>query len=197
MKSLKKIGSNVLDSISNGTVEGLKLAVNVASMLLVFIAFIAANFLLIKFGGITGLNGWIENISNGQFNEFSLQVILGYVFAPFMWLLGVCSEDITLVGRLIGEKVIMTEFIGYISLSDLKSAGAFAEEKSVTMATYMLWICKFCFHRNSNWRIGSLARQKKTTFRIRLKSVVSWHTGILIISNHCWNGFLNTVDKFF
>ena len=61
----------MLDSISNGTVEGLKLAVNVASMLLVFIAFIAmANFLLIKFGGITGLNRWIENISTDNLMSF-------------------------------------------------------------------------------------------------------------------------------
>ncbi len=159
----EKIGSNVLDSISNGTVEGLRLAVNVASMLLVFIAFIAmANFLLIKFGGLTGINGWIENISNGQFKEFSLQVILGYVFAPFMWVLGVCSEDITLVGRLIGEKVIMTEFIGYISLSDLKSAGAFTEEKSITMATYML--CGFANFASIGIQIGgigSLAPSKR------------------------------------
>ena len=52
--------------------------------------------------------------------------------------LGICSEDITLVGRLIGEKLIMTEFIGYISLGELKTAGAFMQEKSITMATYML-----------------------------------------------------------
>ena len=115
----EKIGSNVLDAISNGTVEGLKLAVNVASMLLVFIAFIAmANFLLVKFGGLTGINGFIENVSDGQFKEFSLQVILGYVFAPFMWMLGVCSEDITLVGRLIGEKVIISNNQSIISKAD-------------------------------------------------------------------------------
>ena len=77
----EKIGSNVLDAISNGTVEGLKLAVNVASMLLVFIAFIAmANFLLVKFGVLTGINGFIENVSDGQFKEFSLQVILRICF---------------------------------------------------------------------------------------------------------------------
>ena len=99
----EKIGSNILDAISNGTVEGLKLAVNVASMLLVFIAFLAmANFILLKIGSLTGLNSFISEFSNGQFNEFSLQVILGYFFAPLMWLLGVCSEDISLVGRLIG-----------------------------------------------------------------------------------------------
>ena len=128
--SKEKIGSNVLDSISNGTVEGLKLAVNVASMLLVFIAFLAmGNFILLKIGSFTGLNPLFNDFSNGQFSELSLQVILGYVFAPLMWLLGVCSEDITIVGRLIGEKLIMTEFIGYISLGDLKSTESFAQEK--------------------------------------------------------------------
>ena len=151
----EKIGTNVLDAISNGTLEGLKLAVNVASMLLVFIAFLAmGNFILSKFGYFLGFNGFIYEVSNGQFNEFSLQVILGYIFAPLMWLLGVCSEDITLVGRLIGEKLIMTEFIGYISLGELKSSGAFMEEKSITMATYML--CGFANFASIGIQIGGI-----------------------------------------
>ena len=88
----EKIGSNILDAISNGTVEGLKLAVNVASMLLVFIAFLAmGNFILLKIGSFTGVNSVINDFSNGQFTELSLQVILGYIFAPLMWLLGVCK----------------------------------------------------------------------------------------------------------
>lgn len=161
--SKEKIGSNVLDAISNGTVEGLKLAVNVASMLLVFIAFLAmGNFILLKIGSFTGLNAVINDFSNGQFSELSLQVILGYIFAPLMWLLGVCSEDITIVGRLIGEKLIMTEFIGYISLGDLKSAGSFAQEKSITMATYML--CGFANFASIGIQIGgigSLAPSKR------------------------------------
>ena len=163
--SKEKIGSNVLDSISNGTIEGLKLAVNVASMLLVFIAFIAlANFLLIKFGGFCGLNNFIYNISNGQFKEFSLEVILGYIFAPLMWVLGVCSEDIILVGRLIGEKIIMTEFIGYISLSELKTIGAFNEEKSITMATYML--CGFANFASIGIQIGGIGSLAPTKRRL-------------------------------
>ena len=161
--SKEKIGSNILDAISNGTVEGLKLAVNVASMLLVFIAFLAmGNFILLKIGSFTGLNSLINDFSNGQFSELSLQVILGYIFAPLMWLLGVCSEDITIVGRLIGEKLIMTEFIGYISLGELKSAGSFAQEKSITMATYML--CGFANFASIGIQIGgigSLAPSKR------------------------------------
>ena len=153
--SKEKIGSNLLDAISNGTIEGLKLAVNVASMLLVFIAFLAmGNFFLTKIGSLTGINSIINNFSDGQFNELSLQVILGYMFAPLMWVLGVCIEDITLVGRLIGEKLIMTEFIGYISLGELKSSGLFLEEKSITMATYML--CGFANFASIGIQIGGI-----------------------------------------
>ena len=172
----EKIGSNILDAISNGTIEGLKLAVNVASMLLVFIAFLAmANFILLKIGSLTGLNSFISEFSNGQFNEFSLQAILGYFFAPLMWLLGVCSEDITLVGRLIGEKLIMTEFIGYISLGDLKSTGAFTEEKSITMATYML--CGFANFASIGIQIGGIGSlaptKRKLLSELGLKALLA------------------------
>jgi CNT family concentrative nucleoside transporter len=174
--SKEKIGSNVLDAISNGTIEGLKLAVNVASMLLVFIAFLAmGNFILLKIGSLTGLNSFINSFSDGQFNELSLQVILGYIFAPLMWVLGICSEDITLVGRLIGEKLIMTEFIGYISLGELKSSGAFLEEKSITMATYML--CGFANFASIGIQIGGIGAlaptKRKLLSELGLKALLA------------------------
>lgn len=134
-----KVGSNILDAISNGTTEGLKLAANVAAMLLTFIAFIAfINYIFLKVGQWTNLNEAISAATGGNFDRLSLQFILGYTFAPIMWLIGAAGEDITLLGRLLGEKVIMTEFVGYISLADLKEAGAFASNKSIIMATYML-----------------------------------------------------------
>ncbi len=174
--SKEKIGSNVLDAISNGTIEGLKLAVNVASMLLVFIAFLAmGNFILLKIGSLTGFNSFINSFSDGQFNELSLQVILGYIFAPLMWVLGICSEDITLVGRLIGEKLIMTEFIGYISLGELKSSGAFLEEKSITMATYML--CGFANFASIGIQIGGIGAlaptKRKLLSELGLKALLA------------------------
>ena len=102
-----KIGNNVLDAISNGTVEGLKLAANVAAMLVVFIAFIAMfNFIVQKIGAWTNLNAAIAQATNGQYTSLSLQFILGYTFAPVMWLIGVCKEDIALVGRLLGERLL-------------------------------------------------------------------------------------------
>ncbi len=153
--SKDRIGSNVLDSISNGTTEGLKLAANVAAMLLVFIAFIAMfNFAAGKIGDITGLNAGIAEFSNGQYTRLSLQFILGYAFSPIMWLIGISIQDITLAGRLLGEKVIMTEFIGYTSLAQLKAAGAFADPKSIIMSTYLL--CGFANFASIGIQIGGI-----------------------------------------
>jgi CNT family concentrative nucleoside transporter len=151
----EKIGSNVLDAISNGTTEGLKLAANVAAMLLVFIAFIAMfNFIVQKVGAWTSLNSLIATATGGAYTKLSLEFILGYAFAPIMWLIGVCKEDITLLGRLLGEKLIMTEFIGYVSLAELKSIGAFTQEKSIIMATYML--CGFANFASIGIQIGGI-----------------------------------------
>ncbi len=153
--SKDKIGANELDAITNGTSEGIKLAVNVAGMLLAFIALIAMlNYILGFIGLHTGLNTLITDATNNQFNKLSLQFILGYVFAPIMWLIGVCTQDIALVGRLMGEKLILTEFIGYISLSDLKAANAFTEYKSIIMATYIL--CGFANIASIGIQIGGI-----------------------------------------
>lgn len=153
--SKERIGSNILDSISNGTTEGLKLAANVAAMLLVFIAFIAMfNFIVGKLGGWTGLNPIIADLTSGQYEKLSLQFILGYTFAPVMWLIGVSTPDITLLGRLLGEKIIMTEFIGYVSLANLKEMGAFSDPKSIIMATYML--CGFANFASIGIQIGGI-----------------------------------------
>ncbi len=151
----EKIGKNVLDAISNGTTEGIKLAVNVAGMLLVFIALIAMlNFILLKIGDWTTLNALITSVTQGQYNELSLEFILGYIFAPLMWVLGVAAEDIDLVGRVLGEKLIMTEFIGYVSLGELKSTGAFMHDKSIIMATYVL--CGFANFASIGIQIGGI-----------------------------------------
>ena len=150
-----KIGSNVLDAISNGTTEGVKLAVNVGAMLLAFIAFIAMfNFIVGKIGQWTTLNEMISAGTNGRYNELSLQFILGYTFAPLMWLIGVSSTDIVTVGRLLGEKLILTEFIGYISLAELKATGVFSDPKSIIMATYIL--CGFANFSSIGIQIGGI-----------------------------------------
>jgi CNT family concentrative nucleoside transporter len=149
------IGKNVLDAISNGTKEGIRLAVNVAAMLLVFLAFIAMfNYIFAKIGDWTDLNTVVERVTNGQYNKLSLEFILGYIFAPIMWILGVSVDDITLVGRVLGEKIILTEFVGYISLAELKDTGAFLQQKSILMATYML--CGFANFASIGIQIGGI-----------------------------------------
>lgn len=161
--SQEAVGSNFLDAMSKGTTEGLKLAVNVGAMLLVFFAFIAMfNFVFIKIGDSVGANAWIAKVTQGNFKSLSLEFILGYLFAPLMWLIGVATEDIALAGRLVGEKIIASEFVGYESLASLKAQGAFTYQRSIVMATYML--CGFANFASIGIQIGgigSLAPSKR------------------------------------
>lgn len=149
------VGKNALDAISNGTSDGLRLAVNVGAMLLVFIAFIAfANYIFVKIGDWTSLNDRILSFTNGKYDELSLEFILGYALSPFMWLIGVVGDDITLVGSLLGKKLILTEFVAYIDLADMKAAGSFAEAKSIIMSVYML--CGFANFASIGIQIGGI-----------------------------------------
>lgn len=164
--SKERIGKNALEAITNGTLQGIRLAVNVGAMLLVFIALIAmVNYVLGDFlGARTGLNTWVDQFTNGQYEQFSLQFILGYVLAPLTWLMGVAKEDMILVGQLLGEKTILNEFVAYVSLGDLKEAGKFTEQKSIIIATYIL--CGFANFASIGIQIGgigALAPGRKTT----------------------------------
>ncbi|MBL7982967.1 MAG: Na+ dependent nucleoside transporter [Flavobacteriales bacterium] len=161
--SMEQVGSNFLDAMSNGTTEGLKLAANVGAMLLVFFAFIAMfNYAFLKLGDVIGVNAWVATVSHGRFSGLSLEFILGYLFAPVMWLIGVASQDITLTGQLVGQKIIASEFVGYESLSRMKSEGVFTFQRSIVMATYML--CGFANFASIGIQIGgigSLAPSKR------------------------------------
>lgn len=164
--SSEKIGSNILDAIANGTTEGLKLAVNVGAMLLVFVAFIAmANWLLDIVGDLTNLNDFMA--ANTSYNGLTLEAILGIVFAPLMWLIGVPEPDMMMMGQLLGIKLAASEFVGYIQLADLKdtaNAMHLGYEKSVIMATYML--CGFANFASIGIQIGgigSLAPGQRST----------------------------------
>jgi CNT family concentrative nucleoside transporter len=148
-------GMNILDSIAKGTWQGLKMAANVAAMLMVFLAFIAMiNFLFIKIGSWTHLNLWINEVSAGRYQNFSLQFLLGYLFSPVMWMTGVCTHDMVLLGQLAGEKLVTNEFVGYLSLASMKNSGAFLEDKSIIMATYML--CGFANFASVGMQIGGI-----------------------------------------
>ena len=154
--SSEKIGANILDAIANGTTEGLKLAVNVGAMLLVFVAFIAMlNGILGWVGDVTTVNEWMA--ANTSYPELSLEAILGTIFAPLMWLIGVATEDMMMMGQLLGIKLAASEFVGYIQLADLKNtanAAHLSYEKSIIMATYML--CGFANFASIGIQIGGI-----------------------------------------
>lgn len=153
--SKEKIGKNVLDSISNGATDGFKLAANVAAMLLVFYALIAGfNYIFGLIGNWTGLNQLIASATDGRFTGISLQFILAYVFYPVIWLTGISGADLPLVGQLLGEKLIMTEFVGYQSLATMIQTGAFASAKSAIMGTYVL--CGFANFASIGILIGGI-----------------------------------------
>ena len=149
------IGENFLSAISKGTSEGVKMAVNVAAMLLVFIALIALiNGILHFFGGI-GLNNLISQ--NTPYSGLSVEFILGILFSPLMWLIGVSGNDTLLMGQLLGLKIAASEFVAYIQLADLKNIEStihFNYEKSVIMATYML--CGFANFASIGIQIGGI-----------------------------------------
>lgn len=184
--SQDKIGSNILDAIANGTTEGLKLAVNVGAMLLVFVAVIAMlNGVLGFFGGFDGIEylGWEitslnEIIANNTLYEgLSIEFILGYAFAPLMWLVGIASEDMTLMGQLLGIKLAASEFIGYIQLAELKNVANtihLTHNKSVIMATYML--CGFANFASIGIQIGGIGSlapgQRKVLSEFGMKALI-------------------------
>lgn len=162
--SKEKIGDNILDAMANGTAEGIKLAVNVAGMLLVFIAFMALiNYVFYLIGNFTALNSIIQDISGGMYDGLSLQFLLGYLFAPLMWLIGVPSADVLQVGQLLGQKIILNEFIGYSNMAQLMANNQFVAIKSIIMATYIL--CGFANFGSIGIQIGgigSLAPNQRT-----------------------------------
>jgi len=150
-----KIGKSFLSAISTGTNEGVKMAVNVAAMLLVFISLIALlNGVLLFFGEI-GLNSMISK--NTPYSELSLEFILGIVFSPLMWIIGVPGNDTMLMGQLLGIKIAASEFVAYVQLADLNKIEniiRFNNEKSVVMATYML--CGFANFASIGIQIGGI-----------------------------------------
>ena len=155
----KNTVANELEAISQGTTDGIKLAVNVGAMLLVFMALMfMINYILLKFGDWTSLNtfiienDWIQR--NGGYNKLSVNMILGYIGAPIAWLMGVCKEDMFLVGQLLGEKTVLNEFVAYLSLGEMKNASLFVEQKSIIIVTYIL--CGFANFASIGIQIGGI-----------------------------------------
>lgn len=154
-----KLGTNALEAITNGTVDGVKLAVNVAAMLIVFVSLIAlANYILGKVGYVTGLNEVIAS-SSSLYDGLSFQYILGNALSPIAWIMGVPWEDTQIIGQLLGEKTIINEFVAYPHLGELQDE---ISAKSLMMGTYVL--CGFANFASIGIQvggIGALAPDKK------------------------------------
>lgn len=151
----EQIGVNLIDALASGAADGLKLALNIGGMLIAFIAIIyAVNWVLVDFvGAMTGLNEFVKTSTNGAFNGFSLQYILGQVFRVFAFMMGVDWQQTLGVGSLLGQKMVINEFVAYVDLSKMKAAGLL-DEKSIRIATYAL--CGFANFSSIAIQIGGI-----------------------------------------
>lgn len=170
-----KLGANLLDAISIGTTDGVRLAVNVGAMLLVFIALIAlVNGILSYVGGVMNVNQMISDSSGGRFESLNFEYILGLVFAPVSWLLGVPGEDIMVVGQLLGKKTVINEVVGYSDLSLIQKSATPLNPKSVIIATYAL--CGFSNFSSIGIQIGGISAlapgQRKNLTELGIKALI-------------------------
>jgi CNT family concentrative nucleoside transporter len=171
-----KIGNNFISTLSMGTAEGVRMAVNVGAMLLVFISLIAMiNGIFFGIGDGLGLNKWV--IENTPYENFSLELLLGYLFAPLMWLIGVETMDMAIMGQLLGLKLVASEFVGYIELASLKNINNtlhFGYQKSVLMASYLL--CGFANFASIGIQVGGISviapMQRKNLSELGLKAMI-------------------------
>ena len=188
LKMSGEIGDNLLDAISKGITDGLKLAVNVGVMLLAFTALLAmvdAGFLWgteVLNGAATAIGGegvgnWNESIqaaTDNRFKGFSFTYLLGLIFAPFAWLLGTPTQDIVLIGQLLGQKTVLNEFVAYGELNKFREAGFDMHPKSIIIATYAL--CGFANFASIGIQIGGISAlapgQRKNLTELGLKSLI-------------------------
>ena len=147
---------NWLEAIAHGTADGLKMAVNVGVMLLVFTAIIALVNALLSgvIGSWTGLNELLESATSGRYTEFNLQSIFGLMLAPLTWLMGVPWADAAAVGQLLGEKTVLNEFYAYVSMEGLMNSGQLSSEKAQILSTYIL--CGFANFASIGIQIGGI-----------------------------------------
>jgi len=171
----EKFGENALDAISLGTTDGLKLAVNVGAILIVFTALMyVLNWVLGSFGYYLGLNDWIKSFSSGRYDSLSFQMILGYLFSPIAWLIGVTQQDMVYVGQLLGEKTIINEFQAYITFGKMKAEGVIKDPRSILITTYAL--CGFANIASIGIQIGGISQlapnQRKNLTELGFRALI-------------------------
>ena len=190
----EKKGGNILLSLTRGTIEGVKLAVNVGAMLLVFLAFIAfVNDIMWLIGNLLSINTLISEFTN--FDNLSIEFILGYLFAPLMWLIGVTYQECALMGQLLGVKIVSSEFVAFIQLADLKNIDtsmSLLSKKSITIATFML--CGFANFTSIGIQIGGIGvlapNQRKNLSEMGFKAMIAGT--IVSLISACFAGVLTS-----
>ncbi len=157
----EKAGRNALDALARGTTEGLKLALNVAAMLIVFVAVIALfNAIFSWFGGLGAaeekegvIDALVMKLSQGAFEGLSLEALLGFIFAPLAAAIGADWSDVLHLGQLLGTKMVANEFVAYLQLGEIQAAGTL-NPKSVFLATFAL--CGFANFSSIGIQIGGI-----------------------------------------
>ncbi|MCC8154213.1 MAG: Na+ dependent nucleoside transporter [Tannerellaceae bacterium] len=185
--------ATALEALAAGTSTGIRLMVNIAAMLLVFIALVAlCNYFLQNIvGNYTGINNWIVEITGGKSSGLTFQFILGIIAAPFMWLIGVPWDDAMITGSLLGQKTILNEFVAYMQMEQWKLAGLFTYEKSMIMSTYIL--CGFANISSIGILLGGMggtcSGKERSDRPVWLSLYVCRCVGIRIVSYDCWYDF--------
>ncbi|HQW10639.1 MAG TPA: nucleoside transporter C-terminal domain-containing protein [Saprospiraceae bacterium] len=187
----EKLGDNLLDAISLGTTDGLKLAVNVGAMLIVFTALVEVlNYTLFKVGDWTHVNGVIATFSGGRYPGLTFTMLLGYLFAPIAWLIGISSNEMLQVGQLLGEKTVINEFQAYITFGGMKASGMISEPKSILITTYAL--CGFANFASIGIQIGGISQlapnQRNNLTTLGLKALLGGTIACLMVA--CIAGIL-------
>jgi concentrative nucleoside transporter, CNT family len=168
---VEKTTSNVIDAAAAGAADGLRLALNIGAMLLAFIALIALlNWPLTWIGDVTGLSGWLGRPTD-------MATLLGYMLAPIAWVIGVPWQDATTVGGLIGQKIVLNEFVAYMQLAEIVNGnveGVSLTPKGTLIATYAL--CGFANFSSIAIQIGGIGglapERRQDLARLGLRAVL-------------------------
>lgn len=182
---------NAFDALIVGASEGLKLALMIGAILIVFIALVAGiNDLAWHIGEWSALNAQIAEWTGGQFQRLSLQLLFGLVFAPIAWLIGVDTDQLLIAGQLLGEKTVLNEFIAYTSLADMIKSGEVTDLRDIAILVYAL--CGFSSFAGMGIMIGGLytliPERRGEIAKMSLWSLLAGSMACLMTA--CWAGML-------
>ena len=156
-------GVNVIDAAARGASDGLQLALNIGGMLIAFLALIAM---------VNGVLGWVHTLPGMGWLPGSMQSILGVLFAPVAWVLGVSWKDCDKIGQLLGTRLVLNEFVAFLDLGPIKNQ---LDPRSFVIATYAL--CGFANLSSIAIQIGGIGAlaptRKSDLARLGLKAMAT------------------------